>query len=124
MGSQEEPDPKVECAVCFSHYSNALCTPEVLPCRHAICLEVLVCLSLKSQPPADIQCPPCRQCTRLPASGLPRPHNNLAIRRERMEGACSVHFSSTEGQLWVWLQDSCVAGRPQSRTSSISHSSE
>ncbi|CAM5108451.1 unnamed protein product [Natator depressus] len=122
-GLPEGASPRGGMCRLLQSLQQCLVHPEVLPCRQPSAWRAWSALaSSPSRQPTSSA--PCWLCTGLPASGLPRPHNNLAILPERMEGACSVHFSRTEGQLWVWPQDSCVAGRPQSRTSSISHSSE
>ncbi|KAF7707949.1 hypothetical protein HF521_017006 [Silurus meridionalis] len=52
--------PDLECAVCFSQFSNVFNTPKVLQCGHTFCLECLARINIKSSQPDSLQCPLCR----------------------------------------------------------------
>ncbi|XP_067417543.1 E3 ubiquitin-protein ligase RNF183-like [Emydura macquarii macquarii] len=124
MSSPEAPAPELECAVCFNHYNNACHTPKVLPCHHTFCLQCLARIHRKAQPPDTLQCPLCRHCTRLPASGLSRLDTNLAVLACLPEGVERARSGRLAGQLWGRPKASCAAGSPQIHVSSISRSFE
>uniref|UniRef100_A0A8C8SYE7 RING-type domain-containing protein n=1 Tax=Pelusios castaneus TaxID=367368 RepID=A0A8C8SYE7_9SAUR len=115
---------RMECAICFNHYNNAVRTPKLLLCRHTFCLECLARIRLKSQPPDTVQCPLCRFCTRLPAGGLPTLDTNLAILAHLPEGLETARSIRLKRQLWGRPKASRAAVTPQTPVSSVSRSVE
>ncbi|XP_078501819.1 RING finger protein 225 isoform X2 [Lissotriton helveticus] len=94
-----------ECIICFTGYDGIFKLPKLLRCGHTFCLECLARINVSSEVVTSLNCPICRNITRLPARrGLPALDNNQDILEQlpqELRPTRSVRFSRKKGLLYV-----------------------
>ncbi|XP_069490889.1 RING finger protein 225-like [Ambystoma mexicanum] len=98
-------DGDAECIICFTAYDGVFKLPKLLRCGHTFCLECLARINVSSEMVTSLNCPICRDTTRLPARrGLPALDNNQDILEQlpqELRPTRSVRFSRKKGLLYV-----------------------